>query len=114
MNTPIYHEGMRRLQDRFDTSGESNMGYVSVWRVLEEMVADFLGKGMTIPPQVMSDLKSAKTTIGILGASTQGEEGLRKVDQYLMSVESYLVSEGQKKLGERYVDEWLGTWQRIV
>ena len=71
------------------------------------MVADFLGKGMTIPPQVMSDLKSAKTTIGILGAGTQGEEGLRKVDQYLMSVESYLVSEGQKKLGERYVDEWL-------
>jgi len=89
------------------TSGESNLGYVSVWRVLEEMVADFRGKGMTIPPQVMSDLKSAKTTIRILSVGTQNEEGLRKVDQYMMNVESYLVSAGQKKLGQEYIDEWL-------
>lgn len=89
------------------TSGESNLGYVSVWRVLEEMVADFRDKGMAISPQVMSDLKSAKTTIRILSVGTQGEEGLRKVDQYLMDVESYLVTEGQKRLGQRYIDEWL-------
>jgi hypothetical protein len=71
------------------------------------MVADFRGKGMTIPPQVMSDLKSAKTTIRILSAGTQDEDGIRRVDQYLMNVESYLVTEGQKKLGQTYVDEWL-------
>lgn len=82
------------------------MGYVSVWKVLEEMVADFRGKGLTIPQQIMSDLKSAKTTIRILSAGTQGEDGIRKVDQYLMNVESYLVTEGQK-LGQRYIDEWL-------
>lgn len=89
------------------TNGESNLGYVSIWRVLEEMIADFRGKGMTIPPQIMSDLKSAKTTIKILDAGTQGQDGLRKIDQYLMNVESYLVTEGQKKLGQRYIDEWL-------
>jgi hypothetical protein len=83
------------------------LGYVSVWKVLEEMVADFRGKGMTIPPQVMSDLKSAKTTIRVLSAGTQSEDGIRRVDQYLMNVESYLITEGQKKLGQRYIDEWL-------
>ena len=83
------------------------MGYVSIWKVLEEMVADFRRREMTIPPQVMSDLKSAKTTIRILGAGPQDENGIRRVDQYLMNVESYLVTEGQKKLGQRYIDEWL-------
>jgi len=83
------------------------LGYVSIWKVLEEMVADFRRREMTIPPQVMSDLKSAKTTIRILGAGPQDENGIRRVDQYLMNVESYLVTEGQKKLGQRYIDEWL-------
>lgn len=83
------------------------MGHVAVWEVLEQMIVDFRKRGMTIPAHIMNDLKSAKTTIRILNAEPPGRGSHQKIDQYLMNVESYLVSEGQKKLGTKYVDEWL-------
>ena len=83
------------------------MGHLATWKVLEKMIADFRRKGMAVPPQIMSDLKSAKTTIRILDVEPACEESLQKIDQYLMNVESYLVSEGQKKFGSKYIGPWL-------
>jgi len=83
------------------------MGYPAVWKVLEEMVADFKKKQTTVPNEVISDLKSAKTTIKILGADPTCWENAQKIDEYLTNVESYLISEGQKRFGQAYVDEWL-------
>jgi hypothetical protein len=83
------------------------MGHLGTWKILEEMIADFRKKGITIPSQIMSDLRSAKTTIRILNVEPTCDASLQKIDQYLMNVESYLVSEGQKKLGFEYVDPWL-------
>ena len=83
------------------------MGDIAVWKVLEEMIADFRKKTMNIPAETMDDLKSARTTLKILKVEPTNLETLQKIDQYMMKVESYLVSEGQKKLGFVYVDEWL-------
>jgi hypothetical protein len=88
------------------------MGHVAVWKVLEGMIADFRKKGMTVPPQIMSDLKSAKTTIRILDVEPNCGESLQKIDQFLMNVESYLVSEGQKKFGFEYIDPWLNRLEK--
>jgi hypothetical protein len=88
------------------------MGHTATWKVLEEMIADFRKKGMTIPLQIMTDLKSAKTTIRILNVEPSCGESLQKIDQYLMNVESYLVSEGQKKFGFEYVDPWLNRLEK--
>jgi len=82
------------------------MGYLAVWKVLEEMIADFRKRGITIPPEVMNNLKSANTMIKILKADPSRGETVQKIEEYLGSVESYLVSEGQK-FGTGYVDEWL-------
>jgi hypothetical protein len=83
------------------------MGHLDVWKILEEMITDFRKRGITIPAEVMSDLKSAKTMITILKADTSHGETLQKIEEHLGSVESYLISEGQKKFGTEYVDEWL-------
>ena len=83
------------------------MGHVAVWKILEQMIADLRERGMEIPAEIMNDLKSAKTTLRILKVDPANPETLQKTEQYLMNVESYLVSEGQKKLGFTYVDEWL-------
>jgi hypothetical protein len=83
------------------------MGYLSAWKVLEEMVAEFRKKGITIPSDVMSDLKSAKTLINILRADPTCVETSRKIEELLLKVESYLISEGQKKFGAGYVEAWL-------
>jgi hypothetical protein len=83
------------------------MGYLAVWKVLEEMVADLKKKGTTVPTYVINDLKSARTIIKILKVDPSCGENAQKIDQYLTNVESYLISEGQQRFGQAYVDEWL-------
>jgi hypothetical protein len=83
------------------------MGYSAAWKVLEEMITDFRKRGMIIPTEIMSDLRSAKTLINVLKADPSRVDTSQKVDEYLLNVESYLVSEGQKTFGTEYVEEWL-------
>jgi hypothetical protein len=83
------------------------MGYLAVWKVLEEMITDFRKKGITVPKTVLSDLKYAKTLINVLRADPSHLDTSQKVEEYLRSVESYLISEGQKKFGSRYIEQWL-------
>ena len=83
------------------------MGYLAVWKVLEEMVVDFKKRGAAVPTNIMDDLKSAKTIIKILKADPSRGENAQKIDEYLRSIESYLISEGQRMFGQAYVDEWL-------
>jgi len=83
------------------------MGYLAVWKVLEEMITEFRKKGITVPTEVMDNLKSARTMIKILKADPHRGETMQKIEEYLSNVESYIISEGQKKFGVEYVDEWL-------
>jgi hypothetical protein len=83
------------------------MGYIAVWKVLEEMATDFRKKGLTIPKEVMNDLKSAKTLIKVLNADPKRGETAQKIEEYLGNVESYLIFEGERNFGCKYVDEWL-------
>ena len=62
---------------------------------------------MLVPADVISDLRSAKTLINVLRADPTRIDTGQKVEEYLRNVESYLVSEGQKRFGTEYVDEWL-------
>lgn len=83
------------------------MGYLAVWKVLEEMITDFRKRGVLVPTEVIGDLKSAKTMIKILKADPSRGETVQKIEEYVLSVESYLFSEGQKLFGTEYVEEWL-------
>jgi hypothetical protein len=56
---------------------------------------------------MMDDLKSAKTLINVLRADPCREETSQRVETYLLNLESYLVSQAQKKFGSKYVEEWL-------
>lgn len=82
------------------------MNYFAAWKVLEGMVADFRKKGIVIPAEIMTDLRSAKTLINVLKADPSHVDTSQKVEAYLLNVESYVVSEGQKLFGTKYVEEW--------
>jgi hypothetical protein len=83
------------------------MDHLAVWKVLEEMIVEFRKKGLPIPATVMNDLKSARTMIKIMNAdASRGETG-QKAEEYLGNVESYLVTEAQKKFAPGYIDDWL-------
>jgi hypothetical protein len=83
------------------------MGYLAVWKILEEMIIEFRKKGSPVPASVMNDLKSAKTMITLTDVDVGKGEMTPKVEQYLGNVESYLVTEAQKHFSPEHVDEWL-------
>ena len=83
------------------------MGHLAVWKVLEEMIIEFRKKGLPIPVTVMNDLKSARTMIKLSSVDESRGEISQKVEEYLGSVESYLVTEAQKHLAPEYLDGWL-------
>jgi hypothetical protein len=84
------------------------MGYQAVWKVLEEIIIELRKKGVATPQSVMSDLKSAKVLMKIMDVSQKDlGETAPKVEQYLGSVEAYLVTEAQKIFEPARIDEWL-------
>jgi len=85
---------------------EGHMGYLAVWKVLEEMITDFRKRGVSIPSNVFDDLKYARTLINVLKADPSRLETSQKIEECLNNVESYLISEGQR-FGDKYVEEWL-------
>jgi len=83
------------------------MGYSAAWKILEEMITDFRKRGITVPADVISDLRYAKTLISVLRADPSRVDTGQRVEEHLRSVESFLTSEGQKKFGTEYVEKWL-------
>lgn len=84
------------------------MEYSAAWKILEEIVIEFRKKGIMIPEQVMTDLRSAKTLIKLMDAADKdkGEVSLR-IEQSLTSLEGYLITEAQKNFPPERIDEWL-------
>jgi hypothetical protein len=83
------------------------MGYLAVWKVLEGIITEFRKKQLPVPERVMSDLKSAKTMIKIVNADTGHGENSLKIEEYLGTVEAYLVTEAQKHFAAESIDNWL-------
>jgi hypothetical protein len=84
------------------------MGYEAVWKVLEEIIVELRKKGVATPPRVMNDLKSAKVLMKIMDASESDRgETAPKIEQYLGSLEAYLVTEAQKIFAPARIDKWL-------
>jgi hypothetical protein len=84
------------------------MGYETVWKVLEEIIIELRKKGVATPPRVMNDFKSAKVLMKVLDASERDRgDTAPKIEQYLGSVEAYLVTEAQKTFAPARIDEWL-------
>jgi len=77
-------------------------------RVLEEMIIEFRKKGMQVPQNILTDLKSARVLMKVDNADQKGRgETAPKIDEYLSTVEAYLITEAQKTLLPEQVDEWI-------
>ena len=83
------------------------MGYLAVWNVLEEITTSFRKKQLTISETIMSDLKAARTMIKILNADSENGETRQKIEEYLGTVEAYLMTEAEKHFTPEYVNKWL-------
>jgi hypothetical protein len=85
------------------------MGHnMASWKVLEDMLIDLKKKGVKIPENILSDLRSAKSMIKLHCTQAQGAGYvLQKAEELTANVEAYLVTEGQKIFGPEKIDQWL-------
>ncbi|HLN44447.1 MAG TPA: DUF2096 family protein [Candidatus Sulfotelmatobacter sp.] len=83
------------------------MGYLTTWKILEEIVIEFRKKNLAIPEHIMNDLRAAKTLINLIDTGECQDETKLKVEQYLSTVEAYLVTEAQKIFPSERINEWL-------
>lgn len=77
-----------------------------VWKVLDDLIAEFRKRGETIPPEIMEDLRSAKSLIQISRANPSHPKDPTQIEVYLNNVEFYLMPKAQEKFGQEFVEKW--------
>jgi hypothetical protein len=89
------------------------MSYVARSKILEDMIIELRKKGFSIPANVLSDLKSARTLMQVLASSKSDVgETAPTIDVYLSSAEANLVTEAGKLLPKEKVDDYLKKLER--
>ncbi|RLI22694.1 hypothetical protein DRO54_00505 [Candidatus Bathyarchaeota archaeon] len=83
------------------------MNYEIVWKVLSDLATELKKRGEVLPPNVMKDLRSAKTMIEIIKADPTCTECIPKIESYLDMAESALILHVQEKLGPKTAEEWM-------
>jgi len=83
------------------------MGHDEVWKTLADLITEFRKRDESIRPDVMEDLRAAKTMIEVLRADPNRIENVPSIEFYLGNVESYLIFEAQRKFGSEFVEEWM-------
>ena len=77
-------------------------------RILEEMIVAFGKKQISIPQNVLENMKSARVLMKILDASQKSKEETEpRIDEYLGMAEAYLITEAEKHFSQEAVDDWL-------
>jgi hypothetical protein len=83
------------------------MGYEKIWKVLDNLIIELRKKGETVPPNIIDDLRSAKTLMQVLKADPSHMENVPKIEALLESVESYVMLVAQDKFEARVYEEWM-------
>jgi hypothetical protein len=84
------------------------MGYsLATWKTLEDLMIELRKNGATVTPKVVEDLRAALSMIKLTPMDGSRGEVFQKAEEYLASVEAYLITEAQKVFGSEKTDEWL-------
>jgi hypothetical protein len=71
------------------------------------LIAELRKNGETIPTKVMSDLRATKTMIEVHKVDNSRYENLLRIEEYLTTLETYLVPIANRRFGKEYIDMWL-------
>ena len=82
------------------------MNYESVWKLLEALLVELRARGIVIPPELVDDLKSAKTLTGMYKTGSTSSNVASDIALYLDKVEPSLLSLAESQVGQEYADEW--------
>jgi hypothetical protein len=83
------------------------MGHnMATWKLLEHMVIELKKKGASIPPNVMEDLRAAKSMIQLSCMKGSGD-AIQKAEEFLANVEAYVINQAQTTFDSQTADQWL-------
>ena len=78
------------------------------WKLLEDMMVELKKKGVTIPANIVEDLRAAKSMILLhYSVTTETGDAIQKAEELTANVEAFVVDEAQKVMGSEVVDGWL-------
>jgi len=80
------------------------LNYDALWKLMADLIRDLKRRGESIPPQIMNDLRSLKTMMEIAKLDRSNPNVLRRIEEYLNSLESFLLPITREKLGQEYAD----------
>ncbi len=83
------------------------MNYEYLWKILEELMAELAKKGITIPQELVDDLKSAKLYISIYKTNPTELNLGENIEIYMKNVESNLLYLAESDVGKDYAHMWL-------
>ncbi|MEM2922524.1 MAG: DUF2096 family protein [Candidatus Bathyarchaeia archaeon] len=83
------------------------VNYEKLWQVLADLLTELRKYGESIPPYVMRDLRSAKTTIQIMKVDKDNPDHITRIEEFLGNAESYLMYAAEKRLELQTVDKWM-------
>jgi hypothetical protein len=83
------------------------MNYEYVWKVLEQLLLDLRRQGVTVPGELVDDLKSAQTYINIAKTDPTALEIVTEIELYLEKVESNLIYLAETDISPAYATESL-------
>jgi len=81
------------------------LNYYALWKLMADLIRELKRRGESIPPQVMDDLRSAKTMLEIAKIDRSNVEVTMRIEEYLNNLESYLLPLAREKLGEEHIDK---------
>lgn len=81
--------------------------YEAVWQVLADHVRELRKAGEVVPSHVMKDLRSARTTIEIMKSDKDNPVHFLRIEEFLGSVESYIICVSQKRFGVQTMSSWM-------
>ena len=71
---------------------------------MADLIGDLKRRGESIPSRIMNDLRSVKTMIEIAKVDRSNFNLIRRIEEYLNNLESYLLPLVREKIGEEYVN----------
>jgi len=86
---------------------------MAAWKLLENIMLQLKKAGVSIPPKVVEDLRTAKSMLKIACTKDRPNGVAQKAEDYLASVEAYLMTQGQKTFGEEQVERWLRQLEEV-
>jgi len=80
------------------------LNYQALWKLMADLITDLKKRGESIPPQIMNDLRSAKTMMEIAKIDRSNPRVVTRIEEYLNNLESYLLPIARESLGQEYID----------